>query len=140
MSACEPGAQRGQNRVLGPLEFGLQTIASHRGHAGNSARAASAPKCQSVCPAHFRNHFLRLAYLYLCVHSCPAVQKKALPPWKLEVQVAVGCLCGCWEPKARSRQEQQVLTQRAISSPLSNHTPCKIEIEINCRFLGFSTS
>lgn len=46
----------GQHRDLNPLGFGLQTVASHRGHrvhAGNSARAASALKCRAICPAHF---------------------------------------------------------------------------------------
>lgn len=94
MSACEPGAQKGQNRVLGPLEFGLQTIASHRVHAGNSARAASAPKCQSVCPAHFRKPLSKVGlFVFVCAQLPCSLEEG---PDSLEAGVIGRCEVPVW--------------------------------------------
>lgn len=86
-----------------------------------------------ICPAHFKKP---LSKVCLFVFVCAQLPCSREGPGSLEAGVTGCCEMPVWVLGTKvplSAGTASACPVSRLSSPLSNHKPCKTEIEINCR-------
>lgn len=89
---------------------------------------------KSTCPAHFKTPLSKVClFVFVCAQLPCSLEEG---PGSLEAEVIGRCEMPVWVLGTKvplSAGTASAYPMNHLSSPLSNHKPCKIEIEINCR-------